>query len=299
MKITENRKTDLERAIELFLKKDKNSNNDKEIYSLCYRFTNENINDVVEQLRIVPNSKLLAVLASGDQAFNFLLAGVTKIDTFDINRFTEYYGLGFKKTAIQVLSYREFLELFSFGGSMNKKGLEKEKFIVQCAPEKYKCFWQEYFYVLKQYGVDASVFDLTKGLNINIVQKKGLNNYLKNEYEYKRLQLLLANIDLSFKELDLTKLPKEFGKYDYVFISNILDSYNNYYCKENFKDIFRILNKIYAKNVQKNGELILTSFEDNGFIDSLNDILKSLEKKGSEKQIYHDTIPITLSLKKK
>ncbi|MBQ4584294.1 MAG: hypothetical protein IJA94_05360 [Bacilli bacterium] len=54
----------------------------------------------------------MCVLSRGDHAFNAICHGIDKVDTFDVNRLTEYYAIGFKKRAIECLNFEQFCSLY-------------------------------------------------------------------------------------------------------------------------------------------------------------------------------------------
>ena len=87
-------------------------------YNKIYLFTNENISAMTKELSLY-GTDVLTVCSSGDHIFNFLLEGVSNIETFDINILAEYIFY-LKKAAIEVLSYEEFLDFFFPKNIINK-----------------------------------------------------------------------------------------------------------------------------------------------------------------------------------
>lgn len=67
-------------------------------YHKSYYWTNENIKGYLDKVDFEGKDNALAVLASGDHIFNLVEKGISNIDTFDTNKLTEYYALGFKKS---------------------------------------------------------------------------------------------------------------------------------------------------------------------------------------------------------
>lgn len=231
-------------------------------YSYAYSFTNENIAAVWNFFNLKGNEKVLSVLASGDQIFELILKGIKNIDTFDCNRIAEYYTLGFKKTAIEVLKYDDFYELFNF--KYSERNYDLEKYIISCAEEKYKKFWQELFYNLKQQGVEASVFDFVCGDAAADLQIDKRCNYLINDKNYKKLKKNLKASNILFNYHDITQLPLECGKYDLIYLSNILDYYDDIFRKydleKNVNAGLDLFQSIYDTNLKDPGEIILTFF---------------------------------------
>ena len=80
------------------------------IVEKVYDFTNENLVDL-SQIYHFTDANILTVLGSGDQYFSALLAGAKNVEVFDINHLTLYHFI-LKFTAIKVLSYEEFIQMF-------------------------------------------------------------------------------------------------------------------------------------------------------------------------------------------
>lgn len=306
MTIPEQRKIDLQKAVEVYMRKLRrnNPNIDGGEYGLYYRFTNEPLVSFINNINVSTNTDVLSVLASGDQAFNFIQAGANHIDTFDINRLTEYFALGFKKTAIQILNYEQFLKLFNYNSlnPQNAPDLELEKSIIESCPEEYKWFWQEFTRILKDNNLNPSVFEISDGFHSNIVKKHHFNSYMNNEDNYKLLQKRLLETTISFQPLDLVYVSKTIKKkYDYVFISNILDAYDAHIAS-NIPDSLGVALKmcldIYRHNVKRNGELAFSTFDFGGFGDEFIDMYNSLNDKKGEKVMYPGEVPLIFGLRK-
>lgn len=306
MTISDQRKIDLQKAIEVYMRKLKRNNpniNGGE-YGLYYRFTNEPFVNFVNRVNVSANIDVLTVLASGDQAFNFIQSGANHIDTFDINRLTEYFALGFKKTAIQVLNYENFLKLFNYNSlkPQNTPDLELEKSIIESCPEEYKWFWQEFTHILKDNNLNPSVFEISEGFHSNIVKKHRCNNYMNNEENYKLLQKRLLETTITFQPLDLADVSKAIKqKYDYVFISNILDAFATHTTNNipnSLKVALKMFLDIYRHNVKRNGELTFSTFDFGGLGDEFIDMYNLLDNKNGEKVMYPGEVPLIFGLRK-
>lgn len=231
-------------------------------YHMFYENTNEHLSYLLSQFEIPSDSRILTVLASGDQPFNFINKGITIIDTFDINKLTEYYALGFKRTALEVLNYEQYLKLFYSSDQKSKNDLEKA--VITCMPEDYKLFWTEYKYILRGLGYDASIFDLS----LTKIREEGMrdtNNYLKNENIYKEFKQKLQKSKINFTHANITELPSKFSQYNLVFLSNIFDYYDTDIYKdlesrEALRKAIELTKKIYNNNLLSNGELIFSFF---------------------------------------
>ena len=81
-------------------------------YDKVYATTTENIDAYLKLAEFSGKNEALSVLASGDQAFSLASKGIKNITTFDINKLTEYYALGLKRSAILTYGYNEFLSYF-------------------------------------------------------------------------------------------------------------------------------------------------------------------------------------------
>ena len=276
MVISEQRQIDLQNTIDLYLSiykdKQKDRLDDFVEYAGFYHITNEKASEVIEKTTVTDKMKALCVLAGGDQAFNLINAGIKNIDTFDINRLTEYYALGFKKRAEECLSYADFIKLFRYNqGFYGIKHYnlypELEKYVIENMEEEYKWFWQELFYALIQEGYDPSIFHLSIFTGPKNITS---NNYAKDEETYKNFQKLVRDAKITFTRSSITELPEKFGLYDLVYLSNILDYPRDFYGdKENpLYSALELLNRIYEQNLKCPGEIIMT-YLTGSFIPSL------------------------------
>ena len=276
MVISDQRQIDLRNAINLYLsiykENKKDCLDDFVEYAGFYHQTNEKASEIIEKTIVTDNMKALCVLAGGDQFLNYINTGIKNIDTFDINRLTEYYAIGFKKRAIECLSYDEFIKLFSYHqGFYGEKHYclqpEIEKFVIENMEEEYKWFWQQFKYGLQQEGFDPSIFHLSIFSGYKDITK---NNYAKDEEAYKNFQKLVRDAKITFTKSSITELPEKFGKYDLIYLSNILDYPRDFYSdKENpLYSALELLNKIYEQNLSCPGEIVMT-YLTGSFIPSL------------------------------
>lgn len=276
MVISEQRQIDLQNTIDLYLSiyKDKKQErlDDFVEYAGFYHITNEKASEIIEKTTVTDKMKALCVLAGGDQVLNFINAGIKNIDTFDINRLTEYYALGFKKRAVECLSYAEFIKLFSYNQGLyirshNHLQPEIEKYVIENMEEEYRWFWQQFKYALIQEGFDPSIFHLSIFTGPKNITS---NNYAKDEETYKNFQKLVKDAKITFKRSSITKLPENFCMYDLVYLSNIMDYPRDFYFnKDNpLYSALELLNRIYEQNLNASGEIIMT-YLTGSFIPSL------------------------------
>lgn len=263
MTISEQRRKDLASTLELYKRLysdfEELRTKDFKEYNVLYMMTNEQLNDIWHKRKQLGNCNALSVLASGDQAFNLVNKGVLSIDTFDINRLTEYYALGFKKTAIETLSFMDFLMLFDRYDPDYDFELEKE--VIKNMSDEYRWFWQELLYSAKDIKENPSIFDLVGGCNyIDNVIRDRKNNYLLDENEYKMLQENLKKAKITFRCCDIKEITKSFGKYNIIYLSNILDYYKQIFRgQDSLQKAYKLLGTIYKKNLKGSGEIFLTN----------------------------------------
>lgn len=242
------------------IKKGEDIKIDYQRYSKCYAFTNEKLKDLTERIDKSKLDNALCVLSSGDHAFNLIYHGITNIDTFDTNRLTEYYALGFKKMALQTLSYEQFLDFF-YNNSPENRAIEK--YIISCLSENYKNFWEGYNECLldnpEKQQTSLQMYLTNRG-RANIFNLLGYfeddvpkyNNYLSSEEDYKRLQRNLSTARINFKEIDIKAICRQKQKYDLIMLSNILQAMK----KPLFGKTIDIAEKIFKHNLNPNGEMI-------------------------------------------
>lgn len=205
-----------------------------------YFWTNENISGYLELASFEGKNDALSVLASGDHAFNLVQKGVTNIDTFDTNRLTAHYALGFKRAMILKYSYEEFIRLMAFIGSdmiMLEEITEIIKGLLPYMEADSRGFWQEvtdYNYkVQRTAGTSLNLMQMlcinVGGISIHI----NCNDYLASKENYEALRSRLASANITFKCANAKNLAREFkGKYDFVLLSNILDYFDRVWGKD-------------------------------------------------------------------
>lgn len=174
-------------------------------YSKIYSSSNEELDLIVSRFDFSGRS-VLSVIGSGDQAFSFYNAGVTHIDLFDINKLTIYYFY----LRIWAIKYLNLLYLDDKILSSIKTVLEHVKPSSDYEMNIYN-FWCEYIKSIN----DESIFynGFYPLCNIKIDFDKLMYSINRDNFEF-------YNIDLS-SCLDINK------KYDFVFVSNIVDYVDN------------------------------------------------------------------------
>ena len=209
-------------------------------YGKVYAFTNENVANCMKLVDFSKKKSALTVLSSGDHAFNLITEGIINVDTFDINKLTEYYALGLKRAMIMKYSYKEFLDIvdvinYQRGPMYSPFDVERfntsEDIIKQVVfdllydmDKEHRDFWLCVLDGYRDYKIlSFRLFqDDCEEITFN-------NNYLKNEEAYNRLKSRLGKANISFINARILEVPNRFRsrEYDVVMFSNILDYMND------------------------------------------------------------------------
>lgn len=258
-------------------------------YGAVYQQTNENMISLFKKIDLTKVNKALTVTSSGDQILNLVSQGITDIDTFDSNRLTEYYALGFKLVAAKCLSKEQFLELFKTTNP--KECLELQRYVISCASDKYKYFWQSFMDFLDNEKKEHSgVFEICRK---KIESQTDNNVYLQTPGLYQTMQKNLNAANISFNNLNITELPKKLGTYDFIYLSNIFEyRQKTFGTSESVTDVTDLIESIYKNNLNQNGELFYLYVIFRSYQEIINNI------KISQTNIYKDHNLIALSLKK-
>lgn len=175
-------------------------------YDKVYYQINEDINDVLLGEDFT-DKDVLSVLASADQYFMFKALDAKNVDSFDFNRLTMYYYF-LRKWSIKYNndvypdiiyddSYVEnLLKKVEVSSDLEKKALDFFKRHVSNGSDFSKLF----------YDVDAQPYGNTLFQNVRQLKK-----IVDSDFTFYNMDLFRNNRDL------ITK------KYDYLYISNILD----------------------------------------------------------------------------
>ena len=207
-------------------------------YDCVYPFTNECIRNYIDLIDFDRSSNALSVLASGDHVFNLVAKGMTDIDTFDINRLTEYYALGLKRAMIMKYSYQEFLEIvkifdyqIGYGAEVSSNFFNKKIDIIKqlvldlsrSMDYDYKTFWLK---VIDYYNKHSQEKHLVNSLFATHCGYYVENNYyLSSKEAYNNLKNTLGRANISFNQSKIEDISSTFEgkKYDVILLSNILD----------------------------------------------------------------------------
>lgn len=199
------------------------------IYGTVYPTTNEHMHKY--QHHFSNKKTMLSVIGSGEQIFNAILAGVEKIDAFDISRFVVYYFY-LKKAGIYALSEDEFVYFFhtnirnadSITASI-KLQLYQEK-IRQYLPKEISIFWDYLFSTFEWKRIMDRFFHITNDNLEDIIKN---NHFLQdNNYLELRARLQDTQVDIKIGDFERLAISKAFvNECDLAYLSNI-----HTYCHE-------------------------------------------------------------------
>lgn len=268
-------------------------------FQKTYFTTNENIKGYLNLVNIDNKNNALTVLASGDQFFNLINKGITNIDTFDINRLTEYYVFGLRMAMIEKYSYDEYLKINNLLLSEKTSFDILNDILYSLLPNmdnKYRIFWKEildYNYSLQNQKKEK--LNIIRMLFFGFSNNMKYNNYLLNEEEYNNMKFNLKRVKVNFNSVNATELHKIYNKkYDLILLSNILDYIHNHFgmnweIKKYIKNLYKIANEdaiiflhylfnYYSNNYTRSYDLICGAKDEKEFLEK-NPIIKiPLEK---------------------
>ena len=171
-------------------------------FSPAYAKTNEDIREVLWALQPKPNSSVLTVAGSGDQALHYLISGAGHIDTFDIT-FNAKMMMDIKTTAIQKLGRVDYARLVNGTAKANDiTAISQFQEIAEFLPAD-----------THNYIQDMRGLRLVRG-----------GSYFETLYndEYAKLQKIV-NKPFNFIWTDLKDLSSHLTQeYDQIYLSNIL-----------------------------------------------------------------------------
>ena len=226
-------------------------------YQKGFYWTNENIGSYLNIFDLNNRKKALSVMASGDHVFNLIYRGISDVDTFDINRLTEYFVLGLKRTMILKYDYYEFLYMINYIIEPNISLEELTNILIYLIKDmdlKYKLFWEEIlnfnYHIQKFYGTNLNLMLMLYVSPFAKTSHINNNDYLLDPYCYEEFRNKLKNANISFKGVDAIDLSKKFKgkKYDLILLSNVLDYANarwgNNWDKERLEEYLKSLEGI-------------------------------------------------------
>lgn len=201
-------------------------------YQKVYFNTNENIKEYLELADLTNKHNALTVTSGGDHTFNLITNGILNIDTFDVNKLTEYFALGLKRAMIIKYNYEEYILALKKINNSTTSFETISSLILDLLPymdEKYRVFWREildyYYKTQKSSESKTNLFYLLciSFDTINCIMNN--NSYLTDKKSYNILRENISKTNITFSVVDILELPQEYknNKYDLLFLSNILD----------------------------------------------------------------------------
>ena len=244
----------------------------------------------------------LTVLGSGDQAFSLALNGFQKIDTFDINKLSEYLVFGLKKALILKYDYAKYLKFLTLV-SKDAFSLEELTAIINnllpLMAGNYRLFWQElikYNESLQQNNIeDLNLIQMLTLDSYKPVNKQNIP-YLVNEKKYEALRHKLNEVEFSFQGTPGVLVPDTFeSKYNVIILSNILDYFTSCWGTSwTINDLQPYVDSL-LEMLKKNGLLFLHyQFRDDLFrgsnvtLDDLTELFKIEDKKVANEYEEYD-----------
>ena len=191
-------------------------------YSASYVFTTENINAYYDRLDLNGKS-ILTVAGSGDHILNAILRGARKIDAFDISGYAIlFYYL--KEAAVKSFNYEEFIEFF-----LSKNALSYDAYL-KLRPNLNPEVVNYYDTIFSKKSTGLLESPLFREVPPSFIQEpikkasiiSGVSSYLEPE-NYTKLQEKMDNCQVSLFLRDIKEIGIFADKYDYIFLSNIIE----------------------------------------------------------------------------
>ena len=190
-------------------------------YREIWPFSNEPLKDIYCG-KDLNDKKILTIAGSGDHALSAVLCGAKEIDTFDINKLTEYF-IGLKYAAIKGLSFQDFCIIFDCSYRMNSGVMLKlyEK-VEQFLPIDIRNFWS-YFYSSDKIKSLQYLFYHHQDLERDMII--GRIPYMEDK-KFDELKERISDAHINFISSDLQALPERITlPYDHINLSNILNCF--------------------------------------------------------------------------
>ncbi len=233
-------------------------------YSIFYEFTTENLRESIGNYS--KEDRILTILSSGDQIFNYLLKGASDIEAFDINKVTKYY---FKLKCAQIMSnsceqFSELSKRMTF--YMTLEDLDSYRNYLD--KDTYE-FWK---YCLL--NTENRLYLLSRAGGIVRQQRKKYNIYFEKE-NYDKLQSILQNgFTLRFYLCDISMLPHNMkGEYSEVYLSNVFD-----YVFDSC-DVIKNITTDIKQHLTPDGKIILYAYGSPSYVNGLECKKKVLSNK--------------------
>lgn len=229
-------------------------------YSRLYQNTSENIKAYMPYLETMKGKALLPT-SSGDHQLEAILAGLTEITCYDINRLAKYFT-ELKFTAMKSLTKKEFIHY------MYKDFLDKDyfRYLKGNLDEDTRCFWEELF---KKYNNERIANNLFRYLGIKKNEKyiRGVNfsRYCAENFtsyldggNYKLVQGRLEKAKITYLDGDILDLtPSLEDSYALINLTNVYEFINKKIDKSKSKE-FAITVKGLIKHLNEDGKILIS-----------------------------------------
>lgn len=263
-------------------------------YTRIYPFNTEDSASVFKKREEnIEGKDVLTVTGSGDALLDLFLNGAENVTCFDCNGLAKYYAkLKFYaiKSGMSFEEYKEFFLGNQIGNYVLKKNIY-DKFKDTIDDEDTRTFWGSLYNYENQTELHiANNYEnlLTYriiGLMMSEVNKTcGNPNSYFNEENYQKLQGILqakSMKNLEFKDVSLLELPNELDsskrKFDYMYLSNIIDFTSLYIFKDKVGDRLEIFRDFIFKELSRglnNDGIIDVGYLAEGWRDATTDTLK-------------------------
>ena len=249
-----------EQAFKLANLKYKVGNTDFTQYSGIYLASTSNTKKMMELYKDART--VLAEGSTGAIGYEAILNGAVKVDLFDINELQRLFFL-YMKTAIEVLSYEDFIKHFTLKEQYTMMPKDKIKDLLSNELyEKLRFYLDDdvefvfgplfdYFYSSDL--ILSGLFRFEHPINIDYL-KRTVSFY--NEEEYYKLQKLLRQekVEINYYTCSLMDVPTIFDEqYDLIALDNILQTYQKIKGIETVYETNRFVDKKLGKLLTDDG----------------------------------------------
>lgn len=265
--------------------REKNKRDFFEEYDRIYPFTTESLTSYIKD---VDNKEILCIGSSGDHAIESYYQGASSVDTFDINKLTNYYQ-ELKLIALQMLEYDEFFDFFS--NRRLKDGKVSISILNKLRDRLSKDTYDLFYYIIDYYGFNCGLLAnrlfYEKPIQVDMQERTSYPDADK----YYDVQKKLQDKEIRFINCGLKELARRLDKlYDVIYLSNVTSYLLNIEDTVNY--IKGLLDHLY-----ENGKLYFAYFYGDDkqqlhpLYDTLGDIhkeeIKSIYGADYKDSIYH------------
>ena len=175
-------------------------------YDRVYFDTNEACDDIISKYDF-KDKKVLTVLASGDQAFQFYKNGAKSVDLFDINKLTFYYYY------LRIWNMRKYHEMYPRWDKLDNNYINE--LLLSVKPES-----KDELLAYNYWICFINKFDS------KMIKRFLLPPYYADIYSDSDSELILEKIDndnFNFYHTDISGVVDIPQKYDFIYTSNLSD----------------------------------------------------------------------------